>query len=109
MIITQSLSDISSSLLNNTGEIFVGSLKSSEEIEFVLDEMKLNNHQTVRSALIDRTTAEGADENKKYVFLMQDYNNIKCLTKLIIPRCFSEIFRTLKDDETVSIGGRQYE
>ena len=109
LIITQSLSDISSSLLNNTGEIFVGSLKSSEEIEFVLDEMKLNNHQTVRSALIDRTTAEGADENKKYVFLMQDYNNRKCLTKLIIPRCFSEIFRTLKDDETVSIGGRQYE
>ena len=96
-------------MLNNTGEIFVGSLKSSEEIEFVLDEMKLNNHQTVRSALIDRTTAEGADENKKYVFLMQDYNNRKCLTKLIIPRCFSEIFRTLKDDETVSIGGRQYE
>lgn len=99
ILITQSLSDISSALLNNVGEIFVGSLKSSEEIEFVLEEMKLNNHQTVRSALIDRTTAEGADENKKYVFLMQDYNNRKCLTKLIIPRCFSEVFRTLKDEE----------
>lgn len=100
-IISQSLSDISSGILNNVGQIFVGSLKSSEEIDFILNEMKLNNHPTVRGALIDNTTSEGASDSKKYVFLMQDYNNRKCLTKLVIPRCFSETFRTLKDDEVL--------
>lgn len=99
MIITQSLSDVPDGILNNVGEIFVGSLKSSKEIDFVLNEMKLHDHATVRDTLLDRTSDEGLSEDKKYNFLMQDYNNRKSLTKLIIPRCFSEVFRTLKDEE----------
>ena len=94
--------DISSIWLSNQlcdGEIFVGSLKSSKEIEFILEEMKLSNHPTVRGALIDHTQDEGVIEEKKYNFLMQDYNNRKCLTKNKIPRCFAETFRTLKDED----------
>lgn len=98
-LITQELSSISDAILNNVGEIFVGSLKSSKEIEFILEEMKLSNHPAVRGALIDHTQDEGVTEEKKYNFLMQDYNNRKCLTKNKIPRCFAEIFRTLKDEE----------
>lgn len=98
-LITQELSSISDAILNNVGEIFVGSLKSSKEIEFILEEMKLSNHPTVRGALIDHTQDEGVSEEKKYNFLMQDYNNRKCLTKNKIPRCFAETFRTLKDEE----------
>lgn len=97
-IITQELSSIPSSILNNVGEIFVGSLKSTKEIEFILEEMKLENHPTVKGALIDRTEDEGVSEEKKYNFLMQDYNNRKCLTKNKIPRCFFETFNTLKMD-----------
>lgn len=97
-LIAQELSSISDSILNNIGEIFVGSLKSSKEIEFILEEMKLSNHPTVRGALIDHTQDEGVIEEKKYNFLMQDYNNRKCLTKNKIPRCFAETFRTLKDE-----------
>lgn len=99
-IITQELSSISSGILNNVGEIYVGSLKSSAEIEYILKEMKLENHSTIRGALIDRTTDEGVMDSKKYNFLMQDYNNRKCLTKNKIPRCFLETFRTLKDEES---------
>ena len=98
-LITQELSSISDAILNNVGEIFVGSLKSSKEIEFILEEMKLSNHPTVRGALIDHTQDEGVTEEKKYNFLMQDYNNRKCLTKNKIPRCFAETFRTLKDED----------
>ena len=64
--------------------------------------MKLSNHPAVRGALIDHTQDEkGVTEEKKYNFLMQDYNNRKCLTKNKIPRCFAEIFRTLKDEEEI--------
>ncbi|MDF9825180.1 hypothetical protein M2475_001614 [Breznakia sp. PF5-3] len=99
-VITQQLSDINAEILNNTGQIYVGSLKSSKEIEFVLQEMKLDDHDVVRGALIDRTQDEGVKDSKKYVFLLQDYNNRKSLTKLNIPKTFKEAFTTLKDSST---------
>lgn len=102
-VISQQFSDINSEILNNTGQIYVGSLKSQKEIEYVLEEMKLENHNIVRNALIDRTQIEGADESKKYVFLFQDYNNRKSLAKLIMPRTFKEAFKTLKDRNGTNI------
>lgn len=98
-IITQAMSDISDSIMNNVGDIYVGSLKSTSEINHVLNELKIQNHSAVREALIDHTTDEGLLEERKYNFLFQDYNNRKCITKLQIPRCFAEVFRTLKDEE----------
>lgn len=98
-VITQQLSDVNDEILNNTGQIYVGSLKSSKEIDFVLKEMKLDDHDVVKGALIDRTQDEGVKDNKKYVFLLLDYNNRKSLTKLIIPRTFIEAFTTLKETE----------
>lgn len=98
-VITQQLSDANDEILNNTGQIYVGSLKSSKEIDFVLKEMKLDDHDVVKGALIDRTQDEGVKDSKKYVFLLLDYNNRKSLTKLIIPRTFIEAFTTLKETE----------
>ena len=66
---------------------------------FLITQELSSIHPAVRGALIDHTQDEGVTEEKKYNFLMQDYNNRKCLTKNKIPRCFAEIFRTLKDEE----------
>ena len=104
-LITQELSSISASILNNVGEIFVGSLKSSQEIDYILKEMKLDDHSTIKGALIDRTQEEGVVESRKYNFLFQDYNNRKCLTKNKIPRVFFDVFSTLKEEKNVPVTG----
>lgn len=97
-IITQSLSDVPSSILNNTGQLFIGGLKSSQEIEYVLKELKLEDHAVVKDVLTDKTSDEGLDSSKKYSFLMQDYNNRKSIVKLNIPRVFNDTFKTLKEE-----------
>lgn len=102
-IIAQEFSSIPDNILNNVGEIFVGSLKSTVEIDTVLEKMKLQDNQTINSALLDRTEDEGVSSAKKYNFLYQDYNNRKCLTKNKIPRVFEEVFSTLKDEDDKSI------
>lgn len=102
-LIAQELSSVSDEILNNVGEIYVGSLKSTVEIDTVLEKMKLENHNTIKGALLDRTADEGVSVAKKYNFLYQDYNNRKCLTKNKIPRVFEEVFSTLKDEEDKNI------
>lgn len=99
-IITQSPSDVPESILNNTGQMFIGALASNKEIEHVLTEMKLHNNDVIRSTLVDQTSDEGVLESKKYTFLFKDYNNRKCITKLIIPRVYEQAFRTLKEEES---------
>lgn len=67
--------------------------------------MKLDDHSTIKGALIDRTQEEGVVESRKYNFLFQDYNNRKCLTKNKIPRVFFDVFSTLKEEKNVPVTG----
>lgn len=96
LLITQSPSDVSDGILNNVGQYFVGSLASVNEIEFILNHLKLQNNPTIKKALMDRTTDEGVEEDLKYRFLYVDYNGRKCITRNQIPTCLFDSFQTLK-------------
>ncbi|MDQ0362472.1 ATP-binding protein [Breznakia pachnodae] len=95
-IIAQSLSDISASILNNTGDKYVGSIRSSEEIEYIMREMGLEGNETIKDALQDRTKQEGADPDKKYVFILEDYNKRKSMVRNEMLDVFADAFSTLK-------------
>lgn len=101
-IISQLLDDIPKEIIENSSELFIGSVKSTEALDSVLSALDLSEHNAVRKVLEDKTKSEGVTEDKKYNFLYQDYNNRKCLTKWIIPKCFAPYFDThLKEKEEV--------
>lgn len=109
-IITQLLSDISTDILENTAEKYIGSMKSKAAVEYVLDELGLEEHETVRATLRDKTKSEGVKEEDQYNFLYEDYNNRKCITKLIIPPSFMKYFDTQKqEDKNVPVTGTSFE
>lgn len=100
-LMSQRLSDFPDDVLENTGQFFVGSLKSNKEIQFVLDFMSLDHKSSVASILQDRTKDEGLNQDRKYNFLYCDYNNRKAITKAIFGDVFKDAFNTLrKGDET---------
>lgn len=96
-IISQLFSDFSDSLLTNTGQFLIGSLKNENEINMVLDYFQLSNNTMIKEALLDHTKDEGVDENKKYNFLYIDSNNRKGLTKLKFLDLFADAFNTYMD------------
>lgn len=105
-IISQLLSDIPTGILENTSEMFIGSIRSKGAIDYVLEELDLAEHGTVRSAIADKTKAEGVRQEDEYNFLYRDYNNRKCLTKLIIPKSLIPYFDThKKEDDIVPVTG----
>lgn len=99
LILLQNWSDLPDSIINNTGQFFIGNMKSKKEIELILDHFDLSNNSALASTLIDRTKNEGLSTAKQYNFLYCDYNNRKAITKLKFMETFSEAFRTFKDDD----------
>lgn len=99
LIILQNWSDLPDSIINNTGQFFIGSMKSKKEIELILKHFDLDNNSTLSSTLQDRTKDEGVSVKKQYNFLYCDYNNRKAITKLKFLDTFSTAFRTFKDIE----------
>lgn len=95
-LLSQRLSDMDDDVIEQTGQFFIGSLKSPTEIDFVLDFMKLSHDSIVGEILLDRTSDEGLNEDRKYNFLYSDYNNRKCVTKAIFPDLFKDAFDTFK-------------
>lgn len=98
LIILQNWSDLPDSIINNTGQFFIGSMKSKQEIELILKHFDLTSNSALSGLLMDRTKDEGLSETKKYNFLYVDYNNRKCMTKLKFLNTFSKAFNTLKKD-----------
>ncbi|MGX8834716.1 ATP-binding protein [Amedibacillus sp. YH-ame6] len=98
-IILQNWSDIPDSIINNTGQFFIGNMGSKAEIELILKHFDLENNSALYSTLQDRTKNEGVSENKKYNFLYCDYNNRKCITKMKILDIFQKAFRTFKNED----------
>lgn len=94
--ILQNWSDLPESIINNTGQFFVGSMKSQKEIDLILEHFSLDNNSTLKDVLRDRTKDEGVQVTKKYNFLYVDYNNRKALTKMKILPMFEKAFCTLK-------------
>ena len=82
LIILQNWSDLPESIINNTGQFFIGNMKSKKEIELILEHFDLGNNSALASVLVNRTKDEGLSEAKKYNFLYCDYNNRKAITKL---------------------------
>lgn len=101
IIILQNWSDIPDSIINNTGQFFIGNMASKKEIELILHHFDLDNNSTLSSVLTDRTKIEGVNEKKQFNFLYCDYNNRKCITKLKFLSTFATSFRTFKDDKEV--------
>ena len=99
-LMSQRLSDFPDDVLENTGQFFVGSLKSNKEIQFVLDFMGLDQNSNVGSILQDRTKDEGLNQDSKYNFLYCDYNNRKAVTKAIFGDVFKDAFNTLRKEES---------
>ena len=98
-IILQNWSDIPNSIINNSGQFFIGNMKSKEEIEHILNHFDLGKNTGLASMLMDRTKYEGMSEHKKFNFLYVDYNNRKAVTKLKFLDTFSKAFNTLKKEE----------
>lgn len=98
-ILTQSPSDVSNGIIENTGQFFIGSIRSNEEIDFIIQELHLQDNAAIRSALMDRTKSEGVNKEKKYRFVYVDYNGRKCVTRLEIPEVFDDIFKTMHLNE----------
>lgn len=98
LIILQNWSDLPDSIINNTGQFFIGSMKSKQEIDHILKHFDLTNNSALAGLLMDRTKDEGLSEAKKYNFLYVDYNNRKCMTKLKFLDTFSKAFNTLKKE-----------
>ena len=97
LIILQNWSDLPDSIINNTGQFFIGNMKSKDEIQHILCHFDLDGNSTLSAILQDRTKEEGVDRAKQHNFLYCDYNNRKCLTKMAILPMFSDAFRTFKD------------
>ncbi|MCR0308910.1 hypothetical protein MKC47_22910, partial [[Clostridium] innocuum] len=97
LIILQNWSDLPDSIINNTGQFFIGNMKSKDEIQRILCHFDLDGNSTLSAILQDRTKEEGVDQAKQHNFLYCDYNNRKCLTKMAILPMFSDAFRTFKD------------
>ena len=97
LIILQNWSDLPDSIINNTGQFFIGNMKSKDEIQHILCHFDLDGNSTLSAILKDRTKEEGVDQAKQHNFLYCDYNNRKCLTKMAILPMFSDAFRTFKD------------
>lgn len=100
LILTQNWTDVPDSIINNTGQFFVGNMKSKTEIAEILNHFDLDNGSSIGSSLLDVTKAEGVSLNKKYNFLYCDYNNRKCMTKLDFLEHFEEALTTFKKDDT---------
>jgi len=101
LIILQNWSDLPESIINNTGQFFIGNMKSKQEIELILDHFDLSNNSALASVLVNRTQDEGLSEVKKFNFLYCDYNNRKAITKLKFMNTFSKAFNTFKEDDIV--------
>ena len=101
LIILQNWSDLPESIINNTGQFFIGNMKSKKEIELILEHFDLGNNSALASVLVNRTKDEGLSEAKKYNFLYCDYNNRKAITKLKFMNTFSKAFNTFKKDDIV--------
>lgn len=99
MIILQNWSDVPDSIINNTGQFFIGNMKSKKEIKLILDHFDLGNNSALTGVLTDRTKAEGVNAAKQFNFLYCDYNNRKCITKLKFMDTFKNAFNTFKNDE----------
>ena len=99
LIILQNWSDVPDSIINNTGQFFIGNMKSKNEIALILDHFDLGNNSALASILSDRTKAEGVSSAKQYNFLYCDYNNRKCITKLKFLDTFKRAFNTFKTDQ----------
>lgn len=100
IVILQNWSDLPDSIINNTGQFFIGNMKSKAEIELILKHFDLDGNSTLSSILQDRTKEEGVNTDKKYNFLFCDYNNRKCVTKMNILKMFDTAFRTFKDEHS---------
>lgn len=98
-IILQNWSDIPDSIINNTGQFFIGNMGSKAEIELILKHFDLENNSALYSTLQDRTKNEGVSDSKKYNFLYCDYNNRKCITRMKILDIFQKAFRTFKNED----------
>lgn len=99
LLILQNWSDLPDSIINNTGQFFIGNMKSKKEIELILNHFDLASSSRLAGLLADRTKDEGLNEAKKYNFLYVDYNNRKCMTKLKFLDTFSKAFNTLKKED----------
>lgn len=114
MIILQNWSDVPDSIINNTGQFFIGNMKSKKEIDLILDHFDLGNNSALTAVLTDRTKAEGVNEARQHNFLYCDYNNRKCITKLKFMDTFKTAFNTFKTDDIhaakeEAIGDERYE
>ena len=77
LIILQNWSDLPDSIINNTGQFFIGNMKSKDEIQRILCHFDLDGNSTLSAILQDRTKEEGVDQAKQHNFLYCDYNNRK--------------------------------
>lgn len=98
-ILLQNWSDLPDSIINNTGQFFIGNMKSKKEIGLILNHFDLDENSTIANILQDTTKNEGVNEDKQYNFLYCDYNNRKCVTKLKFLPLFSTAFKTFKNDD----------
>lgn len=101
LIILQNWSDLPDSIINNTGQFFIGNMKSKKEIELILKHFNLDNNSSLSGILTDRTKDEGVNSKKQFNFLYCDYNNRKAITKLKFLDTFSNAFNTFKKAESV--------
>lgn len=95
-IISQALSEIDEQILNNVGQMFIGSLASKQEIEYISHFLGVEKHIHILNALKDHTKDEGRQEAKKYNMVYVDYNNRKCVVRMQIPDLFKQAFYTYK-------------
>lgn len=114
LIILQNWSDVPDSIINNTGQFFIGNMKSKKEITMILDHFDLGTNSTLTGVLTDRTKAEGVNASRQFNFLYCDYNNRKCITKLKFMNTFKNAFNTFKSDDVhgvkeAAIGDEHYE
>lgn len=107
LVILQNWSDLPDSIINNTGQFFIGNMKSKDEIQLILKHFDLDGNSTLSSVLQDRTKEEGVSKDKQYNFLYCDYNNRKCVTKMNILPMFNTAFRTFKDEDSSSAGRKK--
>ncbi len=88
---------------DQASQVLIGSIASVDEIEEIIKYYKLNDNESIRNVLQDKTKAEGFEEDDLHRFLYIDYNNRKAVLRAVLHTQFKDAFDTRKKSDEVNI------
>jgi hypothetical protein len=103
IIVSQNLSDYGenmAAILTNVGQLLIGNIKSRLELDFIIQELELDNNPDIVTLLKEK--GENVSIDDKYVFLYSDYNGKKAFVRSKQYNMFKEYFDTSANKKDMS-------